>query len=382
LDRTFTKTEKWQRMREILRIFLKLGTVAFGGPAAHVAMMNDELVRKRKWLTEEEFLELMSATNVIPGPNSTELAIYIGLKRAGWWGFWVAGVAFILPAMLIVLAFAVMYERMGHLPDVKGVLSGIQPVVLAVIVQALWGLGKKAIKDGWTLGVAVGAAGLAGVGWQEWWLLFLGALFMWWVRERVERGRWFSLSPLPVWLASGADQAVSQISLGSLFFQFVKIGAILFGSGYVLIAFLEDDFVKTGLITSEQLMDAVAVGQMTPGPLFTTATFIGYLLEGVPGAVLSTVAIFLPAFAMVALIHRVLDGVKASPWAKGALEGLHAVSLALMALASFQLGREALYDWTRFALFAIAFITLTRWRVSAVWLILAGGLLGWAMETW
>jgi chromate transporter len=374
-------------LREIGLLFLKLGATAFGGPAAHIAMMEDEVVRRRGWLTREQFLDYLGATNLIPGPNSTELAIHIGHARAGWPGLVLAGISFIIPATLIIGAVAWAYVQYGRLPEVAGLLYGIKPVVIAIVAQALWGLGRTAIK---TKGLAVlgGVATVtAGLGLHE--LIVLAAagaivptVRSWsHVRQRTDH-------VLPAFLASimaGAPAsaiaqtvAVAPFGLWPLFLVFAKAGAVLFGSGYVLLAFLRADLVeRLGWLTEPQLLDAIAIGQVTPGPVFTTATFIGYLLGDAAGAAIATIGIFLPAFVFVALSGPVVPRLRRSAVAGAVLDGVNVASLALMLVVSWQLGRAALVDWWTVGLLVTSVIALVRFRINPAWLIAAGGMLGW-----
>jgi chromate transporter len=357
---------------EIARLFLKLGTIAFGGPAAHVAMMEDEVVRRRRWLTREQFLDYLGATNLIPGPNSTELAIHVGHARAGWPGLLVAGACFILPAALIVTAIAWAYVRFGALPAVIGVLYGVKPVVIAVVLQALWGLGRSAVKTrvlAVLCAVAIAAA-LAGV--HELAILLGAALVMALGRMRT-RALW-AMGPAT---AAGAATAAIPFGLWPLFFVFLKIGSVLFGSGYVLLAFLRADLVtRLGWLTERQLLDAIVVGQVTPGPVFTTATFIGYILGGGTGAAVATIGIFLPAFVFVALSSALVPRIRRSPVAGAALDGVNVASLALMAVVTAQLARSALVDPLTIVLAVASAVALIHYRVSSAWLVLAGAAVG------
>ncbi len=363
-------------LEELARLFLKLGVVAFGGPAAHIAMMREEVVTRRKWMEDQEFLDLVGATNLIPGPNSTELAIHLGRLRAGWRGLVVAGACFIVPAALIVLVFAILYGRYGSTPEVSRLLYGIIPVIVAVIAQALWGLLKTAVKG--PLIATVGAMALVlyllGVG--EIPLLAAGAVVVLLAKAGL-RAWGGTLSIAPLGLQLGLLQAsVGGLSLASVFLSFLKIGTVLFGSGYVLLAFLQTEFVATGRLTEQQLLDAVAVGQFTPGPVFTTATFIGFLLEGVPGAILATVGIFLPAFVFVALTGPIIPRLRRSPVMSNLLDGLNVTSLALMAGVTWQLGRNAIVDSFSALLAVAALFLLIRFKVNAAWLVIGGGALG------
>lgn len=364
-------SEHRDRLAELAGLFLKLGVVAFGGPAAHVAMMREEVVVRRRWMDDQEFLDLVGATNLIPGPNSTELAIHLGRVRAGWRGLLVTGACFIVPATLIVLFFAVLYGRYGSMPEIESLLYGIIPVIIAVIANALRGLLRTAVKDRLTAVVGVAALALYLLGLGEIPLLATGALAVLLARSALHRrGGFVALVPL------GFLQAPWALGGGSIFVSFLKIGAVLFGSGYVLLTFLRTEFVTTGLLTEQQLLDAVAVGQFTPGPVFTTATFIGYLLAGVPGAILATVGIFLPAFIFVAVTGPFIPRLRRSPVASNLLDGLNVTSLALMAGVTWQLGRSAIVDPFSAALALAALGLLVRFKVNAAWLVIGGGALG------
>jgi chromate transporter len=369
--------DKGEQLQELVILFLKLGTVAFGGPAAHIAMMRHEVVERRRWMDEQEFLDLMGATNLIPGPNSTELAIHIGRVRAGWRGLLVAGVCFILPAALIVLVFAWTYARYGSTPGAQDLLYGIVPVVIAVIVQALWGLLKTAVKGPLTALVGVAALVLYLSGVPEIPLLAGGALVV--VLARGVRRTWGAgtgaSAPLGVPLGLLAVSATST-GMVPLFLSFLKIGSLLFGSGYVLLAFLRSEFVGPGMLTQRQLVDAVAIGQVTPGPVFTTATFIGYLLEGVPGAIVATVGIFLPAFVFVVLTGPIIPRLRSSPIMSSFLDGVNVVSLALMAGVSWYLGRTAVVDPLTAVLAIVALVLSYRFKINPAWLVLGGGVVG------
>lgn len=367
--------EERNELEELARLFLKLGTVAFGGPAAHIAMMRGEVVERRRWMGEQEFLDLVGATNLIPGPNSTELAIHIGRMRAGWRGLIVAGACFILPAMFIVLALAALYVRYGQTPQAESLLYGITPVIVAIVAHALWGFLHTAIK-GWTLGVlgaaALGLYLLTPVG--EIPLLLGGALIA--LGAARSRGSNRTLSFLPLGFLQAAVLGLSAAAPAGIFLTFLKIGSVLFGSGYVLLAFLRSDFVGTGLLTDQQLLDAVAIGQFTPGPVFTTATFIGYLLAGVPGAVAATLGIFLPAFIFVAITGPIIPRLRRSPITASLLDGVNVVSLALMAAVTLQLGRAGIMDPFTAAIALISLVLLFRAKISSAWLVVAGGVLG------
>jgi chromate transporter len=366
---------------ELARLFLRLGAVSFGGPAAHVALMEDEIVRRRRWLTREEFLDLLGAANLIPGPNSTELAIHIGFVRAGWAGLFLAGACFIAPAALIVLAIAWAYVRFGALPAAARVMAAVAPVVIAVVVQAIVGLGRTALhsRELVVVGVAAVAAALLGV--HELVILLAAGIIMAISRARVDARAGSRAAALVLTLATGEPlvgaASVGAIALTPLFLVFLKIGAVLFGSGYVLLAFLRADLVvRLGWLTERQLLDAVAVGQVTPGPVFTTATFVGYLLGGVRGAAVATLGIFLPAFVFVAASGPLLPHVRRSPVARAALDGVNVASLALMVLVTAELTRTALTGPVAIAVAVASAVALLRWRVNVAWLVLGGALVG------
>lgn len=373
------------RLGELALLFLKLGTTAFGGPAAHIAMMEDEVVRRRRWLTPEEFLDLVGAVNLIPGPNSTELAIHIGYRRAGFPGLFVAGACFIFPAAILVSVIAWMYGRYGQLPQTGGFLYGVKPVIIAVVVQALWGLGRTAVKSRVLLVLGASALFLNFLGVHELFVLFgagiLPALFRFWRAEKkkiVMGGLSLFMLPTTVPAAAAAVNAGSvPFSLWGLWLFFLKVGSVLFGSGYVLLAFLRADLVeRLGWLTESQLLDAIAVGQVTPGPVFTTATFIGYLLGGWTGAGVATLGIFLPAFFFVAISGPLVPRLRRSPAAGAFLDGVNVASLALMAVVTLKLGAAALIDLLTIILFLVSAFLLIRLRVNSAWLVLGGGMVG------
>jgi chromate transporter len=374
-------------LSEVIRLFLKLGTIAFGGPAAHIALMHEEVVGRRRWVTEQQFLDLVGATNLIPGPSSTELAIYLGLRRAGWRGLVAAGICFIAPAFAIVLGLAVLYDRYGTTPVATDLLYGVTPVVIGIIAHALILLGRTAIKS---VGLAIiGLAALAGylAGLHTLLLLGLGAVVWLTVtggrRLATRFGSTTSILIAPAlagpWLlpASASAAASSSISLTTVFWTFLKLGSVVFGSGYVLLAFLHDDLVEgLRVINDRQLVDAVAIGQITPGPVFTTATFIGYLIAGTSGAIVATIGMFAPSFVFVPLIDRLLAAIGRWAWVRAALDGINVVAVALMAGVSAQLARSALVDPLTIALAVGTLGVLLRWRPNPTWLIAAGAAVG------
>ncbi|GAB2444817.1 chromate efflux transporter [Nocardioides hungaricus] len=358
--------------REVALAFLRLGIIAFGGPVAHVAMMREELVRRRGWVSDERFLDLVGATNLIPGPNSTELAIHLGYDRARWRGLLLAGVCFILPAALIVTGLAWAYVEYGDTPSAGWVLGGVVPAVLAIVAWALVGLARTAVRGPWLalLGSAALAAYALGV--DELVVLFGGAAVAGVVHLASRVGRHALVAPLAVLFP---DPTAGQ--LAQLFSTMLKIGSVLYGSGYVLLAFLEGDLVdRLGWITQEQLLDAISIGQVTPGPVFTTATFLGYLVAGPPGAFVATVGIFLPSFVLVGLLTAITDRLRASPWTSAMLDGLNVTALALMAGVSWQLGRAALVDGWTAGIFLVTLVLLWRTRLNSAWYVAGGALVG------
>jgi chromate transporter len=385
-------------LKELALFFLRLGVTAFGGPAAHIAIMEDELVRRRKWLSREKFLDLLGASNLIPGPSSSELAIHIGYLRAGWAGLLVGGACFILPAAILVGIIAWAYVRFGHLPAVAALLYGVKPVVIAVILQALWGLGRTAVKN-WVLAIAgVICVALSFAQVNVLLILFgTGAILA--SIHAVSRNRAGSqkavgaLTFISVWRGgraglarifpwAGATGATAMVpGMWALFLVFLKIGSIVFGSGYVLLAFLRADLVvHRAWVTDAQLVDAVAIGQVTPGPVFTTATFLGYLLRGPVGAIVATVGIFLPAFILVAVSGPFIPMIRRSKTAGAFLDGVNVASLALMAAVSYQLGRSAIVDWVTVALAFASAVLLLRFRINSAWLVLGGAIIGVATQ--
>jgi chromate transporter len=369
---------------ELARLFLRLGLTAFGGPAAHIAMMEDEVVRRRSWLTHAEFLDLLGATNLIPGPNSTEMAIHIGHRRAGFPGLVVAGSCFIAPAMLLVGFVAWAYVKFGRMPEVPALLYGIKPVIIAIVLQALWRLGKSALKSKLLALLAAVVAVGSFLHVNELLLLLAAGLCSAMrvpyqkIKDRVGA---LALIPgtLPGLLAALTAPIVggTQFTLPMMFLFFLKVGSVLFGSGYVLLAFLRSDLVlHWGWLTEGQLLDAISVGQFTPGPVFTTATFIGYLLGGVKGAALATLGIFLPAFLFVALSGPLIPRLRHSGLAGAALDGVNSASLALMAVVTIQLSRAAIVDMSTVLLALIAAFLLIRFKLNSAWLVGGGAACG------
>lgn len=391
-----------ERLWEVVGVFLRLGFTAFGGPAAHIAMMREEIVQRRKWISDQYFVDLMGEVNLIPGPSSTELAIYLGYVRAGWLGLILVGACFIGPAMLIVLALAWAYVRFGTLPQVAWLLYGIKPVIIAIIAYALWGLCRTVLK-GWrqvTLALLVvalyllevnvlillfGGALLFGIGrWLELWRgrgketaasLALPFLLSGMGAMKSMAGVWQRVAPTA--LNMGMLAPAVPFSLLTLFLTFLKIGAVLYGSGYVLLAFLRTDFVlNLRWLTDRQLLDAVSIGQFTPGPVSSTATFVGYLVGGWQGALVATLGIFLPSFVFIPVIHPIAARLRRSPWTAALLDGVNVAALALMAGVLLQLGQNALSDVLTWAVALIAFVILLRFKLNSAWLILVGAAIG------
>ncbi len=384
-ERTRPPAVEPSHLGEVFRLMLRLGLTAFGGPAAHIAMMHDEVVKRRKWVTDQHFLDLLGATNLIPGPNSTEMSIHLSYVRAGWAGLFVGGASFIIPAMLMVMALAWAYVRFGTTPAADAILYGIKPVVIAIVLNALVGLGKKAVKGPLMAVVGLAVLGLYFVGLDNVLLLVGGgALIM--IVLNVRRlastppGGGDAaplLAPLAGLGIPAALAAARPFTLGLLFLTFLKIGSVLYGSGYTLLAFVERDFVdRLGWLTTQQIIDAVAIGQLTPGPVFTTATFIGYVMGGFPGAVLATVGIFLPAFVFVAISNPLIPRLRESPWAGGFLDGVNVAALGLMAAVTIELARAAFVDAITVGVAVVSAVLVMRYKVNTTWLILGSAALG------
>ena len=380
---TLDRISQRQRLFELAAVFLKLGTIAFGGPAAHVAMMEQEVVTRRSWMTREKLLELFGMANLIPGPNSTELAMQIGYDRAGWRGLIIAGVCFIGPAMAIVWGLAIGYAETQTLPQLSGVLYGIKPVIVVIILQALWKLGQKAVTD-WVTGLAGVVAIVAYfLGWDEVAVLLgLGSLVWLARRQKSELLAWVPISGLLVQIPEANPiGTIKAIDWTNVFVIFFKIGAVLYGSGYVLLAFLQRELVdRNGWLTSQQLIDAVAIGQLTPGPVLTTATFIGYLLAGNSGAIAGTIGIFLPSFLLVGILNFWV-----MPWMRSLgfqafLTGVTAASLGLMAGVTVTLIRSSLVDGWTVGISVLAAIVLLKFKTNSAVLILVGGAIGWILQ--
>jgi chromate transporter len=367
-----------QSVFELAILFLRLGATAMGGPAVHIAMMEEEIVVRRRWLTREEFLDLLGATNLIPGPNSTEMAIHVGRIRAGWPGLLVAGISFILPAAIMVSALAWMYVRYGALPQITALLYGVKPVVIVIIAQGAYRLATSAVKSARLAVLGTLALATAAIGLDPLVTLFgAGALAGVVHLGRATGKRQRTLGAWTVLATAGTTGVTVPVSLALLFLVMLKIGATLFGGGYVLVAFMRADLVaRFHWLTERQLLDAVAAGQVTPGPLFTTATFVGYVLGGIWGATAATVGIFLPAFVLVAISGPLVPKLRRSSTVAAALDGINVAALALMIVVSAQLARTAVTDWITLSIAIVSALLLFRYRMNSTWLVLGGAAIG------
>ncbi|MFO0794839.1 MAG: chromate efflux transporter [Candidatus Brocadiaceae bacterium] len=390
------KLDLLTHLKELAGVFFKLGIIGFGGPAAHIAMMEHEVVSKKNWMTREHFLDLIGATNLIPGPNSTEMAMHCGYHRAGWLGMIVAGLGFIIPATLITGAIAWFYQQYGSIPDIKPIWYGIRPAVLAIIINAVYKFGKKALKN-WQLGIvgaAVMIASLAGMS-EVIVLLASGLLGMFWLSfgQKIEHVKQ-SFFPLPLLSAKpgylktaiaatalSAGQVAGNVSLVKLFLVFLKIGSVLFGSGYVLIAYLQDEIIdRLGWLTQQQLVDAIAVGQFTPGPVSSAVTFVGYQIIGIKGAILATIGMFLPSFFFVAMLNPLIPKMRTSKWVSCFLDSVNVGSVAIMAVAVIQLARASLINWQTWliALMGVA-VTFIFKKVNTLWIVIGSSIVGYLL---
>lgn len=367
-------------LSDVAKLFLKLGFTAFGGPAAHIAMMQEEVVNKRKWLNEQEFLDLIGATNLIPGPNSTEMAIHIGKKRAGWPGLMIAGLCFIIPAVLITYIFAWLYKVYGHLPEVAPYVYGIKPAIIAIILSAVYPLAKKSVKS-LTLaiiGLVVLACSYVGV--SEIYLMFGAGIVTMLFREISKQKSEHSHSLIFIPLLQVPASIILTISNMKLFWTFFKIGSILYGSGYVLFAFLDTELVSTGLLSRQTLIDAIAVGQFTPGPVFSTITFIGYQMNGWSGAIMATIGIFLPAFIFVALLDTLLKKMRSSVRLSIFLDAVNVASVAIIVSVCITMGKETITDWRTVLIALIGLVvTFGYKKINSALIVLGGSVLGYLL---
>ncbi|SHL73755.1 chromate efflux transporter [Flavobacterium saccharophilum] len=367
-------------LKDIAKLFLKLGIIGFGGPAAHIAMMQNEVVVKRKWLTEEHFLDLIGATNLIPGPNSTEIAIHIGNEKGGWKGLIVAGLCFISPAVFITGIFAYFYKQYGQIPAVQPFFYGITPAIIAVILGAIFPLTKKSLKP--TELIIIGLLVLLGSLWSvnEIFLMF-GAGFLALILAYLKNRKQNKISSfLPLTLLQIANTSIVSASNTNLFWIFLKIGSILYGSGYVLFAFLDTDLVATGLLTRQQLIDAIAVGQFTPGPVFSSVTFIGYQINGVIGAMVSTIAIFLPSFVFVALLNPMVKIMRNSKLFSSFLDAVNVASVAIIVATCFEMGKETIIDWKTILISVSSIVIVFGYKkLNSAFVVIGGSLVGYLL---
>lgn len=367
-------------LKEIASLFLKLGIIGFGGPAAHIAMMQEEVVVRRKWISEQHFLDLIGATNLIPGPNSTEMAIHIGHEKAGWKGLIVAGLCFILPAVIITLLFAWLYKQYGQLPAIQSFIYGIKPAIIAIILAAVFPLAKRSLKS-IELGIlGLTALVLALVGFNEIVVMF-GAGFVALALAAIRNKQLNGVHILfPLTLLQITKVSILSTSNFNLFLIFLKIGAILYGSGYVLFAFLDAELVTAGLLSRQQLIDAIAVGQFTPGPVFSSVTFIGYQINGWTGAAVSTIGIFLPSFIFVALLNPLVRKMRNSLLFSSFLDAVNVASVAIIVAICYQMGRESITDWRTIVIGILSLIlTFSFRKVNSALVVMGGGIVGYLL---
>jgi chromate transporter len=375
------KSPSRNKLTELAGVFLKLGTIAFGGPAAHIAMLEAEVVTKRQWLSRSQFLDSVGATNLIPGPSSTELAIYIGYLRAGWWGLIVAGVCFIVPAMAIVWLLAIGYTRLSDLPQAIAAFDRVKPVIVVLTLMATWKLGRSALKNPPTIVAGIAAVALVGFGLNTLIVLLAAGIMVMLVQNWRQIRGLVSVLWVPNFLDADTLAILPAIasvpSWMDVFLIFLKIGGTLYGGGYVLLAFLQPELVeRTQWLSSQQLLDAIAIGQITPGPLFTTATFIGYLLAGHAGAIAATMGIFLPSFVFIALVTPWLPQLRRSIWLGSWLDGVNAGAWGAIAVVAYRLGVTTLVDWWAIAIAIASWLLIWRWRVDVIWPILGSAFVG------
>jgi len=368
-------------LKEVAKLFSKLGVIAFGGPAAHIAMMQNEVVNKRKWMSEQHFLDLIGATNLIPGPNSTEMAIHIGRERAGIKGLIVAGICFIFPAVIITGIFAWLYKQYGQLPQVQPFIYGIKPAIIAIIIAAVYPLAKKALKtiELWFLGIA--SLVLSLIGYNEIIIMFGAgfiALLLTYIRSN--KSNTTVKSVMPFAFLQITKPILISVTNANLFLIFLKIGAILYGSGYVLFAFLDSELVTTGILSRQQLIDAIAVGQFTPGPVFSSVTFIGYQINGLGGAVVSTIGIFLPSFIFVALLNPLVKKMRDSILFSSFLDAVNVASVAIIMAVCYQMGNDSITDWKTILIASTSFIVVFVFKkINSALIVLGGSFVGYLL---
>ena len=365
-------------IKEVFLLFLKLGCIAFGGPAAHISMMEDEVVSKRKWMSRQYFLDMVGATNLVPGPNSTQMTMHCGHVRAGWWGLWVAGIAFIAPAVLFTLILAIVYGKYGEIPGIAPFFFGIKPAVIGIILNATFKLGKKAFKTWQLVVIGLLTAALSLMGTDEFLLIIgSGILGMFWLSLKDQKGRMAMFSPLLL-LSKPLGIAIEN---HSIFLAFLKIALVLFGSGYVLIAYIDAELVeKLGWLTKDQLLDAIAIGQFTPGPVLTTATFVGYQLNGISGALWASLGMFLPSFFLVGILVKLIPLLRKSVLLSRFLDAVNAGAVGIMIAVTLKLGYDMASDWRGLLLMGLSILaTFVFKKISPFWIILSGGLLGYLL---
>lgn len=370
---------KDNNLKEVAGVFLKLGVTAFGGPAAHIAMMQQEVVTKRKWMSEEHFLDLIGATNLIPGPNSTEMAIHIGQERAGWKGLIVAGLCFICPAVIITLCFAWLYKEYGQLPQVQPFIYGIKPAIISVILSAVFPLAKKSLKTIplWIIGISVLMLSFLGI--NELFLLFGAGIIA--MLFAIIRQKNTANSLIPITLLQIPDfSSLSQSNI-KLFLIFLKVGAILYGSGYVLFAFLDTELVGRGLLTRQELLDAIAVGQFTPGPVFSSVTFIGYQINNWSGALVATLGIFFPSFIFVALLNPIVKMMRGSKIFSSFLDAVNIASIAIIINICYEMAKDSIADWKTIIIAVLCIILMfTFKKINSAWIVMLGAFLGYILQ--
>ncbi|WP_459209932.1 chromate efflux transporter [Aquimarina rhabdastrellae] len=365
-------------LKEVFTLFFKLGCIAFGGPAAHIAMMEDEVVTKRQWMTRQYFLDMIGATNLVPGPNSTQMTMHCGYVRAGWAGLWIGGLAFITPAVFFTLLLAMVYSHYGTVPAIAPFFYGIKPAVIGIICNASYKLGKKAFKTWQLIIIGIIVTGLSLLGIDEFMLIIgSGLLGMLWLMLQQQNKTVVFFTPL-LWLL----KPISIQSSTSIFFYFLKIALILFGSGYVLIAYIDAELVENlGWLTKNQLLDAIAMGQFTPGPVLTTSTFIGYQLNGISGALWASLGMFLPSFFLVGLLVKLIPLLRKSKLLSHFLEAVNAGAVGIMIAVSLKLGYQMIFDWRAIILMLLSIVISFGYKkVSPLWIILGGSIIGYGLQ--
>lgn len=368
-------------LTEIAKLFLKLGVIGFGGPAAHIALMQQEVVTKRQWMSSQHFLDLVGATNLIPGPNSTEMAMHIGRERAGGKGLVVAGACFILPAVIITGLFAWLYKQYGQLPNVRPFIYGIKPAIIAVILSAVFPLAKQSLKTVQLAIIGFVALVLSFLNINEIYIIFGAGLFMLLLATYKKQATNNANGVIPFLLQINSTTLLPAAATNwKLFFIFLKIGSILYGSGYVLFAYIESELVAKGILTHQQLTDAIAVGQFTPGPVFSSVTFIGYQINGITGAIISTIAIFLPSFLFVALLNPLVKKMRSSTAFAAFLDGVNVASVAVIIAVCYVLAKDAITDWRPLLIGVVSLLLLFTKKINSAYIILGGAIAGYLLN--